>query len=254
MVIARAPRVLIGLLAACLSASGCVSGNIGAERRVFQAHNLLRHAGYTGLGPIVSGELAEDEPRRVEVTLREGACYVVAAFGSVEVTDLSLVVHGPDESALAEDSGLGATAAVSFCAEETGAYGVTLTADGSGGGYHLTHWQGSSSAGGGAVTDGGAGLELVVGRTVSGELPTGQPYVDYTLRVERMRTFDIDLMSDDFDCYLYLLENGTEIDRDDDGGMGLNSRMTTPLGPGLYTVRVSSFGNSGSGQFTLTVR
>lgn len=76
----------------------------------------------------------------------------------------------------------------------------------------------------------------------------GYPHIDYTLTITTPGSFTIDLMSENtsaYDPYLRLLANGQEIAHDDDGGDGsLQSRITQPLGPGTYTVRVSKFGAS----------
>jgi hypothetical protein len=109
-------------------------------------------------------------------------------------------------------------------------------------------------AGDAVARESGGGNSLSLGRPVQGTLPMGERYVDYTLQVQQRRLITIDLESRDFDAYLYLLRDGIEIDRNDDGGEGLNSRITLPLEPGTYTIRVSSFMERGSGQFTLQAR
>lgn len=86
------------------------------------------------------------------------------------------------------------------------------------------------------------------------------PYIDYPLTITTPGSFTIDLMSENtsaYDPYLRLLANGQEIAYDDDGGdESLQSRITQPLGPGTYIVRVSKFGSSQvttSTGFTLAV-
>ena len=92
-------------------------------------------------------------------------------------------------------------------------------------------------------------------------LPTtsdGRPYIDYTLNVPRPGTYTITLMSANstgYDPYLYLLQNGMELDRNDDGAGYPNSRITRMLMPGTYIVRASSFRRSITTPtpFTLTI-
>ena len=69
------------------------------------------------------------------------------------------------------------------------------------------------------------------------------------------KTYQSDMMSQDFDCYLFL-ENpkGQLIAQDDDGGDGLNSRIVIRAqDAGVHRIIATYFGN-GSGQFTVTVR
>jgi hypothetical protein len=90
------------------------------------------------------------------------------------------------------------------------------------------------------------------GQPVMGTLVMGQQ-LDYPLRVEQRGMTTITVSSSDFDTYLYLIVNGGEMAHDDDGGGGLNSRLSLFLEPGDYTVRVGSYQNSGAGTFVLTV-
>jgi hypothetical protein len=211
----------------------------------------MRHTGFTGLGPVSSGELRESESQTLRVTLGTGVCYVVAAFGAASLTDLAMTVVGPDDAPVAEARTSGRTAIASFCAEREGEHLVTLTAEHGGGDFRFAYWSEGAEGGG---EGGEAGNSVAIGRPVTGTLAPGQTYVDYTLRLRERRLVTIDLESGEFDAYLFLLLDGTEIQRDDDGGDGLNSRIAMPLEPGTYTVRVGSFMNRGAGRFTLTVR
>ncbi len=218
---------------------------------VFQSHNLLRHAGFTGPGPISSGELTAGESHELSAYLPREACLVMAAFGSREIRDISVSVTAPDGEEIAREGGVGRNAYLSFCTERAGEHQVTLAAAGGAGSYRLTYWYASEPGGG----DGGStGDRIILGRPISGVLPPGQRFVDYSLRLTERRSVTIDLQSSVFDTYLYLLRDGVEVDRDDDGGSGLNSRLSAYLQPGNYTVRVGSFANRGSGPFTLIVR
>ncbi len=69
------------------------------------------------------------------------------------------------------------------------------------------------------------------------------------------KTYVVDMMSQDFDTYLYLDgPDGANITEDDDGGEGLNSRISYKAAKtGVYTLRASTFGQGGSGAFTLTI-
>jgi hypothetical protein len=60
-------------------------------------------------------------------------------------------------------------------------------------------------------------------------------------------------LTGDFDTYLTLYdENGVELDHDDDGGAGLNSRITVTLTAGrVYYLEVTSYDDDESGSYTL---
>jgi hypothetical protein len=101
--------------------------------------------------------------------------------------------------------------------------------------------------------------EIAVGETVEGELSADEPAFAYTLTVEDLTDITATLISDDFDCYLVLLdEDGDEIAFDDDGAGSLDSRITYSLDAGTYTLVAQSYGyRNGSvgaeGEFTLEV-
>jgi hypothetical protein len=98
------------------------------------------------------------------------------------------------------------------------------------------------TVGGGVVT---------VGSPVAGMFTPGLPvdgdnraYMDYSLTLAAPATYTITLMSPSsaaYDPYLRLMQNGVELEHDDDGAGYPNSRISRFLAPGTYTVRVTSF-------------
>ncbi len=66
-------------------------------------------------------------------------------------------------------------------------------------------------------------------------------------------TYQIDQMSSNFDCFLRLKDStGRQLTANDDGGVGLNSRITyRPTKSGNYQIVAGSLGNSGTGNYTL---
>jgi hypothetical protein len=65
----------------------------------------------------------------------------------------------------------------------------------------------------------------------------------------------LDLISDDFDPVLYLSDPELDlIAYDDDGGEGLDARITRQLQAGPYLVWVSSFFANETGKYELIVR
>jgi len=91
------------------------------------------------------------------------------------------------------------------------------------------------------------------------EPSSGRPYMDYTLAITAPGTYTITLVSPNstaYDPYLVLLQNGAELDRNDDGAGYPNSRISRMLTPGAYVVRVTSFRRQqvpAPAAFTLTV-
>ncbi len=93
---------------------------------------------------------------------------------------------------------------------------------------------------------------LRVGQPLIGALPMGQR-IDYPLRVEQRTLLNITLQSGEFDTFLYLLRGGAQIATNDDSNGGFNSQLSMWLEPGVYTVRVGSYGDQSGGQFVLSV-
>jgi hypothetical protein len=242
----------LALLVGCLVLAGCGAAQDPPQRRLFESHNLLREAGFPVLGPISTGEVSPDHPRTLRAMLYRDACYLLAVFGGDGLADVGVTVGEPDETPLAEDVGTGRTAVVSFCAEREGEHQVTVTAASGAGEFAMAYWL-AAGDGAGPGGGGGGGASIALGRPVQGTLAPGQPYLDYALTIDEPRMVVIDLQSSDFDAFLYLLQGGSELDRNDDSN-GLNSQITRFLEPGTYTVRVSSFMEQGSGRFTLVAR
>ena len=106
---------------------------------------------------------------------------------------------------------------------------------------------------------------LRIGETATGSLATGAcRYLDvvvpsadlslvtpYSLKVDSTSLVSIDMKSGEFDTYLDLIDaTGKEIESDDDGGEGTDSRALSSLNPGVYTV-LASTANYGSGAYSL---
>lgn len=79
---------------------------------------------------------------------------------------------------------------------------------------------------------------------------------EHRVQLEAGRRYTILASSDEFDTYLRLLRPGSDepLAENDDGGGGLNSRLTfAPEQSGEYIVRVSSFSPGGVGNYNLQV-
>jgi len=94
------------------------------------------------------------------------------------------------------------------------------------------------------------------GDTVTGELTAGVRD-EYTFSATAGDLVSISLTADEFDTYLYLLgPNDTEIQFDDDGGVGFNSLISGFTIPetATYTIQAASFDDGGGGAYELTLR
>ncbi len=98
-----------------------------------------------------------------------------------------------------------------------------------------------------------------VGETATGALASSSSTDYYTLTLSEATPIAIDLISSEFDPLLELYETDDPVDADfrtflavdDDGGGGLNSRITRVLPAGTYLIAAKSFG--GFGAYDLTV-
>jgi hypothetical protein len=88
-----------------------------------------------------------------------------------------------------------------------------------------------------------------------GSLNSNRVEQEFNVSVTSAADLRIDLQSEAFDTRLSLLDpQGIIIAEDDDGGSDSNSLITHSIEePGIYTIRVMSFGQEGSGPFRLQV-
>ncbi|HXY69638.1 MAG TPA: PPC domain-containing protein, partial [Gemmatimonadales bacterium] len=104
---------------------------------------------------------------------------------------------------------------------------------------------------------------IPIGTSVTGQLTQFDPvmtdqthYKVFTFQGTAGQTVQIDLMSADFDAYLYLKDqNGNSIAHDDDSGGGRNARIIQVLPyTGLYQIYANTVGRGETGAFTLQLR
>ncbi|MCC5881945.1 MAG: hypothetical protein JJU25_04835 [Halomonas sp.] len=91
--------------------------------------------------------------------------------------------------------------------------------------------------------------QLESGRALQAWLEPGARNT-YEVVIEEPGHYRFDLHSDDFDAFLELDGNGLFLS-DDDGGEGMNSRISTHLDAGTYRATARAYGNSEGGSFTL---
>lgn len=101
---------------------------------------------------------------------------------------------------------------------------------------------------------------LRVGAVQTGQLTGSETFFEgkrafvYTLNLSSSQSFTVNLSSGDFDSYLFVRTPDGRLFRDDDGGSGVDSRISVSNGPaGIYQIYVSSFGGSERGAYRLGI-
>ena len=103
---------------------------------------------------------------------------------------------------------------------------------------------------------------LQFGQTVSGTLAAGDCRLKdnsaiqfYEFTITTRQKIEIEMTSTAVDPYLFLADASlTVLDEDDDGGIGLNSRILRTLDPGRYVVIANTFAANSFGAYQLAVR
>ncbi|MCH7891285.1 MAG: PPC domain-containing protein, partial [Gemmatimonadetes bacterium] len=174
--------------------------------------------------------------------------------------DAYLFVYGPgmSEAMTDDDSGGGLNAELTVLFLETGTYtiGASALSAGSTGSYSLTVSEpidmNDLSTGGRMLMRGSNARGML---TAADPVIDGKPVQAWAFEARAGDFVTVELMSDDFDSYLFVVGPGLpEPLSDDDGGEGLNSRLDISFpADGVYRVVASSLGGA-TGMFTLTVR
>ena len=177
--------------------------------------------------------------------------------------DAYLFAFGPgmNEAMSDDDSGGGLDSELTIWFPETGTYtiGASALSSGSTGSYSLTVTEPMDRIE--MIDLSTAGRLLRIGSSARGMLTEADPVIDgqpvqaWAFEALAGDFATIELMSGDFDSYLFLVGPGLpEPLSDDDGGEGLNSRLEVSFpADGVYRVVASSLGGA-TGAFTLSVR
>lgn len=100
------------------------------------------------------------------------------------------------------------------------------------------------------------GIPIEVGQTLDSHIANGEQQY-FVLELDSEETVQIDMLRDEagsIDPYLVLADQyGSEIEYDDDGGDGFNSRIRRTLEAGRYTLIARDLGNRRSGPFQISV-
>jgi len=216
----------------------------------------------------IKGQLADTDsvdpvrmkPAKIhEVKLLKGKAYQIDLMSKDFDSYLRLVNAAGSEVASDDDGGDGNNSRIKYTpiADET--FKIYVTTFAGGAGNYILQVQGPGAELGKAA--GGAAENLVL--NIAGNLQTTdnrdpvrqQPGKVHEVKLKKGTTYQIDLMSKNFDAYMRLEdETGRELAKDDDGGDGLNSRIKfTADKDGAYKVFATTF-NGGEGNYTLIVR
>ncbi|MEK6767963.1 MAG: PPC domain-containing protein, partial [Gemmatimonadota bacterium] len=107
------------------------------------------------------------------------------------------------------------------------------------------------------------GQQIAMGQMMSGTISMADPlFTDGTRFKQFMfygqagQNIQIDVVSSDFDAFCLLFDqNNNELARDDDGGDGLNARITRTLSyTGMYKIIVNSYRSGATGNFTVSLQ
>ena len=238
---------------------GCAVDDLGAlSGTVIRVGNL----GGDCESPNYSGRLA----RYYSFTLGRPGSVEVDLFSTAFDTFLTLR-EGTDVEgrlvALDDDGGQGTNSRIAT-ALSAGTYTVEATSYGTGvtGGFTLRVTAAAGGGGGGCAPEDLGALSGTATRV--GNLGNDCESPNYSGRLARYYSFtlgqsgsvEIDLVSSVFDAFLALRE-GTDVEgrlvaTDDDSGQGTNSRISTELSAGTYTIEATSYATGVTGAFTLT--
>lgn len=274
----RATSALPGVLC-CLWAAALLSGPLAAQEGPSVLSLIPTEGRSLSVGQEVEGELRASDYvgyngnhlQAWEIRGRAGQSVVVELLSDPLDPYLSVVGPGMDGALTDDDGGEGLNSRLCFSFPETGTYRIVASALGQRTGPFTLSvresmngqecdeddaWFGDYSALEALSTD---GRRLPVAGEVAGELDSGDavafdaPAEAWALEGRAGQSVSVDLLSDDFDAYLYLLGPGLDPIEDDDGAGACHSRITVTLPEtGTYRVVASSLGGS-TGGYTLTV-
>ena len=218
------------------------------------------------LGETVSGFLTNSDPvidqgrrgQAWELEGLEGETYTIDLIS--DDFDCFLYVIGPGlTDPMTDDDGAGdLDSRITITFPFDGKYVVIASALSTGEGPYTIRVE--ESVGMNELPTDGRVVEL--GMTMSGWLSESDPIIDegrhgqaWALQGRGGETYTIELMSEDYDCFLYIVGPGMLSPRtDDDGGDGLDSRLTVTLPEdGTYRVIASALSLSGPGDYSLLV-
>jgi thiol-disulfide isomerase/thioredoxin len=214
----------------------------------------------------VQGQLANGDPVEQGKSCKVFTCKFAQGKSyrlDLDSTDFDayLMLLGPTGRVVAQDDDGGGNlnSRILWNAEPGGTYRILAT---SLGGKDVGNFTLTVTEGGAAKVAKAEEIELKDGKAeIQGQLTTENPRFEnkyakpYRIKLEAGKSYRIDLVSTDFDSFLYLLgPKGEILARDDDGGGDLNARIVYDVKTtGTYQIQAASLGAPANGNFTLSV-
>lgn len=212
------------------------------------------------------GKLSDDSHFELwYLDLRAGQRVAISMQSSAFDAFLHVGRHGSSSSLETDDDGAGGTdAQVTLTATSAGTYVIIANSLGGGatGAYTLSVREAAAGSAGGS---GAPARRLEVGRTVSGDLATGDQVLDdgslydeYEIEAQAGQTLVITMRSGDFDAYLSLRDASGEVVESNDDGESLGGSTDAQIvfkveRSGRYRVYANSLGDGETGRYTLTL-
>jgi hypothetical protein len=192
----------------------------------------------------------------------EGTAYTIDMAGAFD-TFLYLVDATGGLVAFDDDGGPGLDARISVVLPASGAYTIHATswAGGVTGPYTVSLAEGG---GGGGEPCADKATPIALDQMIEADLDGNEcPSVSrpwalrdpYTFEAQEGTTYAIAMTSDEVDTYVVLLDaSGQVVGEDDDGGVGLNSRLVFEApADGVYTIEATTFAPDETGAYTLSL-
>lgn len=271
----NSPRLLRHLAASLAVLATLVASAAGAQGapRVMDAfyQEVLQGEGYTTLVTSPAGSLDEGSVQDHGVSMTRGTEYAFFAACDNDCSDVDLVVLDPDGQEMAADRAGDDSPTLRFRAEASGAHTIRVSMASCSvepcqywvRGYSKPRAGGSGSAASAAreCSVAGAQLSISQGERISASLTnrdcvrSDASYARYYRLVLPARdSVTITMTSGDFDAYLVLQdERGSNLESDDDGEGGTDSRIDRMLDAGTYYVVANTLRSGTTGAFRLQV-
>ncbi len=190
------------------------------------------------------------------IRLTAGTRYTIRAASEDFDTILALYGTGTNEQIARNDDSDGSlNSRINYTASETGTYCLRVTGYGASasGSYTLSAEVAAPVA---PPSNRPTRTETTQWRVFEGALSGDAPR-DYALTVREGQVAMISLESEDFDPVVEIRRaddpDGDFLDRDDDGGSGLNSFLVFSGEAGNYIVRVRGYSSGAEGAYTLKI-
>lgn len=202
-------------------------------------------------GDTVEGSLSADEPSHTYTLDAEEGQAITITLSSDDFDTYLTLLDDEDNVLTNNDDNNGTDSGiVGFVLPQAGSYSILVESYGQ-------HNDSGAEEGDYSLAVSVQQIERIeYSQVVNGQLTTQEPAKDYVFTGQAGDVIVITETSDDFDSYLYLLDdNGSQLISNDDSGGSLDSTIGPYTLPdtGSYTIRASSLDGTVAGAFVLTL-